>query len=163
MTDGVEVKVEGLEALGARLRGLSEGMRKKGVRAAVRKGANQVRDAARAGAQKVNDAATPEEIAKNIAVSFNGRLYRQAGDVGFRIGVRGGARDLTKYGEFKGKAGGNPGGDTWYWRFIEFGTSRTQARPFLRPALESNTEKVLSEVVAEMTKQLDRFAKKGAS
>lgn len=28
-------------------------------------------------------------------------------------------------------------GDTFYWRYLEFGTSKMAARPFLRPAFEA--------------------------
>lgn len=41
-----------------------------------------------------------------------------------RVGILGGARDMGKYGEFKGAGKDNPGGDTFYWRFREFGTSK---------------------------------------
>ena len=31
----------------------------------------------------------------------------------------------------------NTEGDAFYWRFVEFGTARSAARPFMRPAFES--------------------------
>jgi HK97 gp10 family phage protein len=34
-------------------------------------------------------------------------------------------------------------GDPYYWRFIEFGTSKMAARPFLRPAFESQKSAAL--------------------
>jgi HK97 gp10 family phage protein len=34
-------------------------------------------------------------------------------------------------------------GDPYYWRFLEFGTSRMAARPFLRPAFEAQKGKAL--------------------
>lgn len=165
MADGIEVKVEGIEQLSARFKALSVGMRNKGVRAAMRKGANVVRDAAKAAARAIDRPETPLSIEKNIAVQFNGRLQKRTGDIGFRVGVRGGAKQYadTKANRRSGKVGSSytTGGTTFYWRFIEFGTSKMRARPFLRPAIENNAEKVMGVIVAEMNKQLDRFAKKG--
>ena len=67
------------------------------------------------------------------------------------VGVRGGAKQYndSKENVRKRLAGksyktlgdkNNPGGDTWYFRFIEYGTSRQPATPFMRPALEQNIE-----------------------
>lgn len=33
--------------------------------------------------------------------------------------------------------------DAFYWRFIEFGTVKLPARPFLRPALENNQQQAI--------------------
>ncbi|WP_374987639.1 HK97-gp10 family putative phage morphogenesis protein, partial [Klebsiella pneumoniae] len=79
-------------------------------------------------------------------VSFSSKAFRRTGDPTFRVGVMGGARQYanTKANVRKGRAGksyntagdkGNPGGDTWYWRFLEFGTEHAAARPIIRPAL----------------------------
>jgi HK97 gp10 family phage protein len=34
----------------------------------------------------------------------------------------------------------------WYWRFVEFGTSKRGARPFMRPAFESHKSKALEAI-----------------
>jgi HK97 gp10 family phage protein len=54
----------------------------------------------------------------------------------------------------KGKKGGP---DAFYWRFVEFGTSKMSARPFMRPAFDSKSKEAvdamkqkLSEKVAEL-------------
>ncbi|MEO8466243.1 MAG: HK97-gp10 family putative phage morphogenesis protein [Gammaproteobacteria bacterium] len=132
------------------MRSLSVKLQKKALAAAVRKGANLVRDAAKAGAMAIDDPATAESIYKNVGVSFSARESRRQGGIVYRVGIRGGAR--------KGKGGGGPGGDTWYWRLVEFGTSRTQARPFLRPALENNAERATDAIAAELNRQLDKLA-----
>lgn len=166
MTDFVEMQVKGLPELHARMKAVSEGMRKKGTRTAARKAANLVRDAARAAAQQLDRTETPLSIAKNVDAQFNGRLFRRTGDVGFRIGVRGGAKQYanTKENRRKRRVGDTykTGGTTFYWRFLELGTSQIAARPFLRPALENNAQKAFDVFVTELNRQLDRFAKKGA-
>lgn len=161
-------QVEGLASLLGKLRSLPVKLQKKALRAAMRKGANVIKDAAKANAKLIDDPATAEAIHKNIAVQFSSRKSRQEGGVVMRVGVLGGAR---KYGNTKenvrsGRAGQtyktlgdktNPGGDTRYWRFIELGTSRQPARPFLRPAMEQSGQGAIDAAALELNKQLDRL------
>ena len=195
MADGIEFKIEGFDKALDRLSQFSPKLQKKGLRAALRKGANLVKAAAVSNARAIDDPATPENIAKNIAVQISARQSRQVGGLVMRVGVRGGARQYanTKVNRRKGRVGasystggdkGNPGGDTWYWRFIEFGTSARAARPsrfrrrslmsrmtkgrrahagvkprpFLRPALENNIEAATAAVAAELDRQIDQLA-----
>lgn len=131
---GAEQAIKRLEALGGK-----EG--KNAARRSLRKGANVVLKAARERAARLDDPQTAESIARNLVVRGGGsRRERRAGGVMLRVGVRGGARNMEKYGEFKGDGKGNPGGDTWYWRLLEFGTEKMAARPFMRPALQNNTQ-----------------------
>lgn len=58
-----------------------------------------------------------------------------------QVGIRGGAR----------KSGDN----VFYWRFLEFGTEKMAARPFMRPALESKAEAATDAIVTELNRQLD--------
>lgn len=48
----------------------------------------------------------------------------------------------------------------WRWHFIEGGTSSHPARPFLRPALDANADKVLANLNAELRKAIDSVLKK---
>lgn len=159
----IEAKITGLEELQAKLKNLSAETQYKGGRFALRKAAQIVRDAARDGASRVDDSATRESIEKNIAERFNVQSFKRNGDLMFRIGVLGGARNYEAYGEFKTgkKASNNPGGDTFYWRFLEFGTEKMQARPFMRQALENNLQAATDEFVAQYNKAVDRAIAKG--
>jgi HK97 gp10 family phage protein len=51
----------------------------------------------------------------------------------------------TRRNRQKGRVGGTYQnfGEFYYWRFVEFGTSKMPARPFLRPAFESNKQAML--------------------
>jgi HK97 gp10 family phage protein len=46
--------------------------------------------------------------------------------------------------------------DTFYWRFVEFGTRLMAARPFLRPALHDNVARVIEAVRVRLEKGVDR-------
>jgi HK97 gp10 family phage protein len=157
MADGLDVKFTGLEELRGKLQELSKDIQFKGGRYALRKAAQVVRDAARANAMRIDDPGTSESIAKNITERWNGRLNKATGDLGFRIGVAGGAKGYAAAsGEVQGKGKGNPGGDTFYWRFVEFGTKNAAARPFLRPAMTENTQAATDEFIKQYDKAAER-------
>jgi len=137
----VEFKIEGLDGVLRKMRELSPKLQKKGLVTAVRKGANIVRDDARNRAKQFDDPSTPKPIWKEIVSKVNGRRGRQEGGVVMQVGIRGGAR----------KSGDN----VFYWRFLEFGTEKMAARPFMRPALESKAEAATDAIVTELNRQLD--------
>ena len=150
-------EIKGLDEIKKKLDALPDKIGRNAMKRALRKGANVIRDTARANAKQLDDPDTSESIAKNIAVqSGNRRRERQEGGPVMRVGVMGGARDMGKYGEFKGAGKGNPGGDTFYWRFLEFGTSKMAARPFMRPAMATAGVAALDATVAAMQSETDK-------
>lgn len=159
-----EFQIQGLEGVLEKMRGLGPDLSKKGARFAMRKAANLVRDAAVAGASRLDRPETPLRIADNIAVAFSTRRYKRTGDVMMRVGVRGGARQYanTKSNRGKGRSGKTyaTGGSTYYWRFLELGTVKMEARPFMLPALEQNVDRATSVAVSELNKAIDRYCKK---
>lgn len=154
------------EAL-AKMRNLAPNLIKSGMKRAVRKGAVVVQKAAKANALKIDDPETKNNIARNIAVQYSGPLSKQEKGVAYRVGVLGGARRLyanNKANRRKGIVGqetGGTGGSTWYWRFIELGTSKMRARPFMVPALTANVDRATSAIVSELGPALDRAVQKG--
>lgn len=171
MGDGVEVNLSGLDSLLGKIDAVSDVTKNKAGRFALRKAAEVIRDRARNNASRVDNPLTKEAIHKNIIASFSSRQFRRTGDLAFRIGVMGGARQYanTKDNVRKGRAGktyktsgdkGNPGGDTWYWRFLEFGTEHASARPIIRPAMNGVDNDVINVFSVEMEKAIDRAIKR---
>ena len=169
MAEVIEFKIGGLESLLGKFEAISYDTRRKGGRAALRKAAQLVAESARQKAELLNDPSTGTEIAKNIALRWNGRLFKQSGDLGFRVGVLGGAKQKNNYHTRRGRAGGtyevggdsgNPGGDTYYWRYLEFGTAKMAAQPFMRNALAENIDAATAAFVSEYEKALDRAIKR---
>lgn len=159
-----EFQIQGLDEVLAKMRALGPGLAAKGARTAMRKAANVVRDAAKANAAKLDRPETPLRIADNIAVQFSAKTLKTTGDVMMRVGVRGGAKQYSNTRENRGKGRVGTeyaiGGSTFYWRFLEFGTSKMPARPFMRPALQENIGRATDVAVVELNKALDRLAKK---
>lgn len=174
----VQFKLEGLDAILKKMNQLGPEVSRKGARFAGRKAANVIRDAAIERARQINDPATREEIAKNLAVKFSSKAFRRSGDVSFRVGILGGARQYANTRENRRKrrvgqsyvgagefvSSGQPGGDTFYWRFLEFGTQKAKARPFMRPALDTSSQPAYEAFVKHMNAWLDRhFRKNGVT
>lgn len=145
-----EFKIHGLDAVLKKLRALSGPMAKKATTAALRKGARIVVKAARSNyaALGADDPATKANIGKAITSRADNKLGQREGGVAVKIGVRGGARPK------KGTE------DEGHWRFVEFGKEGVEARPFMRPALADNVDKVTTEVVTQMDAQIDKIVGK---
>lgn len=166
MAADVEFKLTGLDDLLAKLESLGYETRRKGGRAALRKAAMFIASKVKENASRLDDPQTAESIEKNITARWNGRLFKRTGDLGFRVGVMGGARQYadTRGNRRKGRVGQeyyvgdktNPGGDTWYWRFLEFGTSKMAAKPFMRSALADNVTTATGIFVTEFSKSINR-------
>jgi len=156
--------IEGLDAVLARLGQLQGKEMKKAVTASLRKGANLVKKDAAMRAKSFDDPSTPAQVFKEIVVR-TGKV-RNREDVRLRIGVKGGAQNYknTKQNRRLGRVGNSyeGGGNVYWWRFLEFGTSKMAARPFMRPALAENTDKVIALFKDTLGPAIDKVLSKRA-
>ena len=133
-------------------------MQKKTVDKALKKSAKIVAKAAKENAMRNDDPETASNIAKNIVIR-SGKT-QDKNSVKVRVGVKGGGKfwERNKNVQRKGKKRQkNPHykpleNDTRHFWLVEFGTAKTLAFPFLRPALESNIQNVTADF-AESLKQ----------
>ena len=146
MSDGVEFKLTGAEALQRKLHNFAPKFQRKGLRTAARKAMQPVRRAARANARAVDDPDTANHIWKLITLRA-GRM-REPGVI-MRVGVIGGAVSSESK---------QP---PWYWRLVELGTETMRAQPFMRPALDNNYAAVADTFVREANAELDKLAAGG--
>ena len=130
----------------------------------ARKAMNIVKKAAIQNAKGLDDKDSSNRIWKNIITKPS---KTKDGFVMMKVGVKGGARKYpnTAPNRRKGvvgqtyETGGsskNAGGDTWYWRFLEFGSATNNAKPFLRPALNSNIQAAEAEFKRSFSEELDK-------
>lgn len=154
-TDSLSFSLIGIDSLIAKLDSITYDMKRKGGRSALRKAAMVVVSAAKNNAMRVDDPKTGRSIADNVALRWNGRLFKTTGNLGFRIGVLHGA--LLKVGGDTAKNAPTP-----HWRLLEFGTSKMSAQPFFRQALDSNINAVTNTFLTEYEKAIDRAIKRAA-
>lgn len=167
----IVAKVEGLEEVHRKFARLKN---PKALRAAVRRAGTKamrpVRDAARAGAARLDDPHTASNIAKNIITRAGSRKNEAAyGGVGgnvvvTKVGVAGGAKSYksNKANDRAGRSGQSYHVDdpaTFHWRFLELGTSKMGARPFMEPALKGNVENVTGIYASLLSTELDKALK----
>ncbi len=153
MDDGVDFNLTGMDSLLGKLSEISDDLRRKGGRAALRRAGNVIADKARANARQLDDISTGRSIANNVALRWNGRLFKQTGNLGFRIGVAHGAV-LQKLPDKSVNA------PTPHWRLLEFGTEKMKAQPFMRPAAESSIDQVVNTFGTEYELAIDRAIKR---
>lgn len=122
-----------LAALEKHLRQLAEKVAKKELRKAARKAMTIVKNDAAANA--------PEDTGL-LEHNFGLTTSVKAGTVKAKVGVKGGAVE-------------NPT-TPFYFRFNEFGTENQPAKPFMRPALESNAARVFDTMVNELIKGIEQ-------
>ena len=143
--------VKGLRELGLAMQALSADMAGKVARQATAAGAGVVRKAAR-------DAA-PVDTGNLKAAVVMKRLPKRETNLTEEYVVT--VRKGKKSDAVKGRAGrGRQGKDAYYARFVEFGTVKLPARPFMRPALENNTQKATDAVASRLKQRLAKVSPK---
>jgi HK97 gp10 family phage protein len=151
------VRIEGLAELNRALRELPQRIANRGLRTAVYAGAKVIRDEARHRAPKAAQSlGTKQPSAGTLKRSVIMKHIRELSGGGrqtFYVLVRQGKKYRNQ-----GKRG-NLSQDAWYWRFVEFGTRKMAARPFLRPALESRRREAVEAIKGRLAQRLEIEAK----
>jgi HK97 gp10 family phage protein len=151
----VEFKIQGVDALTARMRALPVELRKKPARSALGKAAKVIREQAQANARQLDDPETGRAIADNIVQRLRSRYNRRTGDVMISVGV------ATEKGRIpKGNPDTGPKGNTPHWHLLELGTESMAAQPFLRPAAEAKAGAAINEFAAGLDQALTRLTKR---
>ena len=152
---GEVVRIEGLDNLKRKLAEVPKAMRKRVLRNALAAGAREVRDVAKRNAPVMTLGTSlkepyrkPGTVKQAIRVRTS-KADRRAGDVGVFVNVR-----PAKAGQRGAK---NPN-DPFYWRFLEFGTRKMPARPFLQRATSALPKAltIFQERVAKWINETDR-------
>lgn len=159
------LSIRGLDGLLRSLREAPKAIQGRAVQAGMRKGGNIIRDDARRRAPKASGF-----MASQIVTRRANAKSRQRAGVGrdgeyFTVGVKTGRRRKyanTKRNRRKGRAGKayEDAGWAYYWRFVEFGTRKLRARPFLTPAGEAKGPEAAQVIINETWAALDKQLKK---
>lgn len=171
-------EVAGLRQLGEAMRGLSEDVQKKISRQAVAAGAGVVRKAARDKAPKktgalragivmkrVKDTPLTEEYVVTISTKEMKKYVQKSrssivelqGPTAPKL-VNG---KMVRAKKLLGRKDSYESwGDLYYGRFIEFGTVKMPARPFLRPALEDNVQRATQAIADRLAARIKKVSGK---
>lgn len=161
----MEVKVDGLAQLGRRLRALPVELGSKGggpLRSALFQAAKIVRENA-----KTRVRVRTGFLKENIVMT----RHRNPSQVGateyYGIGMKGGTRKLANNSRNRRarRAGAmvRTAGQAYYGRFLELGTSKMSAQPFLRPALASTRDAAVRAFAEAFKRAIERAERKVSS
>lgn len=142
MADWVTYKLKGADALSAKFKTLSQEMQRQVVVPAAKDAMDIVLKAAQDNASRVDDPATANYIPKNLALIEDTKYFNETGNTKISVGVRKRRRGVG-------------GGNTFYAAiFVELGTARSRAQPFMRNALGQNQQAVFQEFLSSAKFQL---------
>lgn len=131
-------KWHGLRELEENLLLLGREVHERGVKRMMSRAAVPMRDDAKQRAPILKKRAThriPGTLRKHIAI-WRKRDTPYAAT--YYVGVRGiSKKAASAFKKRFGKTGAQNVDDPFFWRFVEFGTSKMRAQPFLRPAFEA--------------------------
>lgn len=138
--------IDGLDDVLKKMDEMTKNVAKKHVKKALRAAAKPVLQSAKDNAKNIDDPKTSADISKNLVIRAGKTGDKNSTIV--RIGVKGGGQfwRSNENVQRKGKPRqSNPHytpveNDTKHFWLVEFGTSKSKAQPFLRPALESNIQ-----------------------
>ncbi len=151
------VRIEGLAELDRALRELPERLARNGLHASVYAGAKVIRDEAKVRAPKAAASLGPNHpppgTLKRSVIMKRIRELSGAGRQTFFVLVRHGKK-YRKQGKKQ-----NLSQDAWYWRFLEFGSRKMSARPFLRPALEAKRAEAAQAIKTRLAERIELEAK----
>ena len=128
----MNIKIEGAKELENKLKGFEPKIGRKVIRQALRKAAKVILIAAKANVPVVTG-----DLKKSLKVRA---LKKKRHRYGVMVAI--------SAGWFKGK--------TFYGAFVEFGTSRMPAKPFMRPAYDSEKDKAGMVLRSELKKGIEQ-------
>lgn len=141
--------LKGFAELEKRLRSLGDRVAENGLRLANYEGAKVARDATK---QRLVSNGDPKVITGTLAEAVS--VFRVRSPK-YRVTHAVGVRKLFRHAE---DGGGDENAAT-YGRFLEFGTSRMRAHPFLRPAFDSTLNQQVTAIHDRLAKVIEREAK----
>lgn len=143
MADGVTMQISGLKELSDKLREIGPDIAEKALRGGVLAAAKLVRDEAKA--------TNPDDTGRTDRALYVKFIKEESGphQATYKVGVRSGSKERRR------------NRDAWYWRFIEFGTAKKPARPFLRPSFESQKMTAIDLIAERIARRIKRFEKSG--
>ena len=160
-----QASIQGLDGLLRSLREAPKAIQGRAVQAGLRKGGNVIRDDARRRAPKESGFMASQIVTRRANSRSRQRAGVGQGGEYFTVGVKTGRRRKyanTKRNRRRGRVGRvyEEAGWAYYWRFVEFGTKKKRASPFLTPAGEAKGPEAAQVVIDETWAALDRQLKK---
>ncbi len=151
MSAAAHIKIDTRGVIAA-LDRLPDALRKSAETAVLRAGAVPIRKAAKANAAKSKDTGL---LQKSISLSVKGKPGNRSARVGPAKGLR---QKVTRTDKRTGKKYEEIADPNNYSHLVEYGTSHSPAKPFIRPAIDSAEGETLDAMTTGLEKHLTRVA-----
>jgi HK97 gp10 family phage protein len=152
--------IQGLPELKAALMQLPKEIQGKVLADAVKPAAMMIRDRARDRAPQLTGLVKKAIVAYRARKSDPSRIIYE---VGVTMKIRRAGEIITgsrkKLRQIRAETG-KKAMTAFYWRFLEFGTKKMPARPFLRPAFEELKMKALEQIKDSLSAAIEKAAAK---
>lgn len=150
-----DMKLNGFKELAAALKELGPRVARNALRSAVSNGAALIRDEAKAKAPQSSAGdksagQSPSGTLKRAIAIKRDRDQKDIFNAKYSVFVRSNAN--TKSVKAYGRT------DAFYARFLEFGTSKMSARPFLRPAFDQRKADAITAIGARLDEKIQQIA-----
>jgi HK97 gp10 family phage protein len=135
-----DIQIDGLQELLAKMKSLPVNLARNGLRAAVNAGAEVIR----------------KDAVSRVPV-LTGRLKKAI----YKKQIRELSNNVQQtffVGARSGKKYKKANKDAYYWRFLEFGTSKMPAKPFLRPAFDAKKRQAVDAIGRKLKERIDKLA-----
>lgn len=143
-----DMNLTGFKEMAEKLKQLGPRLGKNGLRAATSAAAAVIRNEAR-NLAPVDTGEMKKDIQfKREREVRGGELFTAS----YSVYTRGG-----KKSRLSGKAR-NVDKDSFYWKFVEFGTAKMQAQPFMRPAFEAKKEEAVTRLGEKLDERIQKHA-----
>jgi HK97 gp10 family phage protein len=158
------IRIDGLKDLEKTLREIGPQIKGNPLRAAVRAMTVPVFDASQRHAKRIDNPETRTNISDAMGVRIvptkERDKYTARGDSleMYEIGPRKKGKGLKVGEEGPQVKGGYY--SAWYAHFVEFGTEKQAAQPFMRPAFNESKQKAVDEFTESLAKKLKKAAAK---
>jgi HK97 gp10 family phage protein len=162
-----QIEIHGLKGLLASLKELPKELQGKPLQTGMRKGGSLIRDEAARRVRRDSGFLSTQIVVRRANAKNRRKAGVGSGGEYYTVGVRTGKRvkyARTKRNVRKGRAGKlyEQSGWAYYWRFLEFGTKKMAAKPFLTPAAEAKGAQAAQTIIDETRAVIDRLlAKRG--
>lgn len=146
------VNLEGLDDLKRAMAELAGDLKRRVVRSALRDAAKPMHKAMVAAApvlKQPHPYRLPGTLKKSILVKASKRFNGKDGEIGVYIAVR-------KRKGLGGKAGARNPFDPFYWRFVEFGTSKKDGRRFMSNVFDAHAQGAIAVFRARLKTRIDK-------
>lgn len=159
--DGVEFKMAGIDDMARRLNAFSRDMRVRILRRGITEAARVIQLAAAVRAPVLSRPAKwrTRGLVRESIVIRPSKLARKRGEVGGFVTVKRLGKRAIFNAKIKGVGGARNPRDPFYFRFLEMGTKKMGARPFLGPAVNTRSQEALrafERVVVPMIERAER-------